>query len=128
MAGANIFDSQGRSLLSLPAAANPDKSDRVMAMVVVDIQGNPVDWSTLGGGGGTPGEPSLGYFIYTQATPSDTWVITHNMKRFPHVVVVDEDGVEGVPDVDYHLDNITLATFTLTVRLSNPIAGKAILS
>jgi hypothetical protein len=97
-----------------------------MAVVVVDTQGNPVDWASIVGGGGT--NSSMGYFVYTQTTPSDTWVITHNMKRFPSVTVIGSDGAEGVPDVDYHLDDAALASLTLTVRLSNPMAGIAILS
>lgn len=133
MPAATLFDAQGRSLLSVPLSptspSNPEKVGAAMAVVVVDQNGTPVNWANIGGSGGSgTGGTSPSSFIFEQIVPSTIWVITHNLKRYPYVVVVDADGNEGIPDVDYHLDDPQRASFTLTVQLSQPLSGKAILS
>lgn len=41
------------------------------------------------------------HYVHTQAIPSDTWIITHNLNKRPSVAVVDSSGslVEG--EVEY---------------------------
>ena len=48
------YDFQGRSLLSIPispdAPGNPEHAQAVMAVLFVDAEGNPIDFSGVGGG------------------------------------------------------------------------------
>lgn len=57
--------------------------------------------------------------VHTQGSPSATWVITHNMNKFPSVTVVDsgENIVEG--EVIYNNLN------QLTINFSGGFSGKA---
>lgn len=36
-------------------------------------------------------------YIHTQSSPSDTWIITHNLEKYPSITIVDSAGsvVEG---------------------------------
>ena len=65
--------------------------------------------------------PQLG-FIYSQATPSDTWTISHNLTFHPNVTVVDSGGsvVEG--EISYPTPTTVLLTFR------SGFSGKAYLS
>jgi hypothetical protein len=72
---------------------------------------------------GPPGTGVVGgTFTFTQATPLDTWVITHNMGYFPAVSVVDSAGelVEG--------DTIYTSANVVTLLFSAAFSGKAYLS
>jgi hypothetical protein len=61
-------------------------------------------------------------FVFDQMVASDTWVITHNLGRYPSVTVVDSSGevVEG--DVRYTDAN------SLTIYFSAAFAGMAYLN
>jgi hypothetical protein len=48
------------------------------------------------GGGGT----GL-YFSYSQATPSASWIVTHNLGKRPSVTVLDSAGFEVLADVEH---------------------------
>lgn len=45
-------------------------------------------------------------FVYTQNVASDTWVIEHNLGRFPSVTIVDSAGTVFIPERQY-IDNNT---------------------
>lgn len=62
------------------------------------------------------------FYEHTQATPSKTWMIVHNLGRYPSVTVVDSAGSEVIGDVIY-LDNSTVK-----VSFESAFGGKAYLN
>ena len=61
-------------------------------------------------------------FTFTQAVPSNTWVIVHNLNKFPSVTAVSTANQVAIGDVVY--DN----TNQLTITFSAGFAGKAYLN
>lgn len=61
-------------------------------------------------------------FVHEQASASATWSITHNMKFFPNVSIVDTALSKVIGEVVYTSEN------ALTVTFSQSFAGKAYLS
>tara|TARA_R100001463_G_scaffold50268_1_gene100399 strand:+ start:207 stop:461 length:255 start_codon:yes stop_codon:yes gene_type:complete len=66
-------------------------------------------------------------YIHVQSSSSDTWVITHDLGRFPSVTVIDSGGNVLTAAVTYNSENQLTITF-----LSNGSAlattGKAYLN
>ena len=60
-------------------------------------------------------------FVYMQGTPSDTWVIDHDMQCHPSVTVIDSGNNQVEGSVTYN--SINKITITFTAGFS----GKAIL-
>lgn len=61
-------------------------------------------------------------YIHTQAIPSDTWTVTHNLGKFPSVTVINETNEEVIGDVEYpNINNVIL-------RFSGGFSGKAYLN
>ena len=58
-------------------------------------------------------------FIFTQGVASDTWVINHNLEKFPSVTIVDSGNNVVVGDVQYNTEN------KLTVTFNAAFSGKA---
>lgn len=58
-------------------------------------------------------------FVFTQASPSNTWNINHQLNKFPSVTIVDSAGTQVIGDVQ-HTDNNNL-----TVTFINQFSGKA---
>jgi len=61
-------------------------------------------------------------FVHNQPSASNTWSITHNMKFFPNVSIVDTAQSKVIGEVEYLSEN------ALTVTFSHSFAGKAYLS
>jgi len=61
-------------------------------------------------------------FTFTQGVPSATWVVTHNLNKFPSVSVVDTADTSGFGAVTYDSAN------QLTITFSGGFAGKAYLN
>jgi hypothetical protein len=61
-------------------------------------------------------------YVHNQPTASDTWNITHNMRFYPNVSIVDTALSKVVGEVTYLSEN------SLTVTFSHSFAGKAYLS
>jgi hypothetical protein len=61
-------------------------------------------------------------YVHDQPTSSSTWSITHNMKFYPNVSIVDTALSKVVGEVTYLSEN------ALTVTFSHSFAGKAYLS
>lgn len=61
-------------------------------------------------------------YVYTQATPAKTWVITHNLEKFPSITVVDSALSEIHGDYRYVDDN------TVELEFSSAFTGKAFLN
>lgn len=63
-----------------------------------------------------------GTFTFNQNVASATWIITHNMARYPAVSVVDSAGSVVVGEVRYIDQN------NVEVKFSGAFAGKAYLN
>lgn len=61
-------------------------------------------------------------FVYEQGIASDTWVIEHNLNKYPSVVVVDSANSVILPDVEYVNENKVIA------RMIGATTGKAFLN
>lgn len=61
-------------------------------------------------------------FEHNQMIPSNVWVITHNLDKFPSVAVVDSAGSAVVGNVSYINNN------QIDVEFSFPFSGKAYLN
>jgi len=61
-------------------------------------------------------------FTFTQAVPSNTWVILHNLNKFPSVTAVSTANQVAIGDVVYNNTN------QLTITFSAGFAGKAYLN
>jgi hypothetical protein len=72
----------------------------------------------LTGPAGPAGKP----FIFDQLTPSDTWVITHDLNKYPSVTIVDSAGTVVDPDIQYN------SPTQVTVLFGSPTSGKAYLN
>ena len=61
-------------------------------------------------------------YVHTQTSASTSWVITHNLKFFPNVSIVDSADTHVIGEVVYSTEN------SLTVGFSSAFSGKAYLS
>ena len=61
-------------------------------------------------------------FVFTQATPSSTWTVTHNLGKFPSVSVVNSSKAIVYGNVNY------INTNELTITFSAPFSGQAFLN
>ena len=59
------------------------------------------------------------HFIHVQSTPSTTWNVTHNLQKYPSVVVVDSAGTVVIGSVTYN------TTSSVTLQFENAFSGKA---
>ena len=62
------------------------------------------------------------FFPFVQTVASATWVVVHNLGKFPSVSVVDSSGHLVVGDVQHNSNN------SLTIRFSAAFAGTAYLN
>ena len=62
-------------------------------------------------------------FVFEQAIASATWVIEHDLNKYPSVSVVDSAGTMQIPDeIKYDSEN------QITITFISAFAGKAILN
>ena len=61
-------------------------------------------------------------FIFEQAVASNTWVVTHNLGKFPSVVIEDSAGTQFLAPVYYNSAN------QLTVSMNGATTGKVYLN
>lgn len=69
----------------------------------------------IGGSGGSSGSGDK-TFTFTQGSPSATWVVTHNLNKYPSVTVVDSAQTEVIGSVDY--DSLNEVTITFAAAFS----------
>ena len=50
-------------------------------------------------------------FSYSQGTPSDIWIITHNLHKYPSVTIVDSAGSVVTGDIKYLTEDELMITF-----------------
>lgn len=74
-----------------------------------------------GGAGATPPDPTGGdkTYVHTQGAPATSWVVTHNLNKYPAVDVVDTGNSAVIPSVQYTDIN------TVTLTFGSPTSGKA---
>jgi hypothetical protein len=77
---------------------------------------NGVDWVPL-----TVIPGGNNFFVYNQTSPAGTWVINHNLNRYPNVTLFDNTNTLFLTDIIYSSLNV------VTVVNSVPITGTAIL-
>ena len=65
---------------------------------------------------------SLKTYIFEQGIASTTWVVTHNLNRFPSVVVVDSAGTQFMTQI--HYDSLN----QLTISMNGATTGKVYLN
>jgi len=61
-------------------------------------------------------------FVFTQNTAIDTWVITHNLHKYPSVTVMDSSGNVVTGEITYNSEN------QVTLRFKGGFKGKATLN
>ena len=92
--------------------------------IISALAAGPRGLPGLQGDPGEQGEPgsAANTVTFTQDTPSDTWVIEHNLGKYPNVVVINSAGdrLVGVTE-DQDLNNLTIyfsAAFSGIAQLS----------
>ncbi len=76
---------------------------------------------------GAPGVPGLNgtsdkSYHHIQGLPSATWVITHNLDKYPSILIIDSGGSEVVGAITYNTTN------QLTLSFSGGFSGDAYLN
>ena len=61
-------------------------------------------------------------YVHNQGEASDTWIVHHNLDKYPSVTVVDSSGSQVIASVEYNDSN------SLTIRMSASFKGKAFLN
>ena len=61
-------------------------------------------------------------YVHDQAVASDTWVVEHNLGRYPSVAVIDSAGTQFIVQVEYNSKN------KLTIYMNGSTTGKAYLN
>lgn len=61
-------------------------------------------------------------FYFTQTTALDTWVITHNLNKYPSATIIDSAGTEVVGNITYNSLN------QITITFSGAFKGSATLN
>lgn len=76
------------------------------------------------GATGPQGDPGVSdkNFYYTQGVANSVWSITHNLGKYPSVVIIDSAGSVVIGDINYANTN------TLTVTFNASFAGTATLN
>lgn len=97
-----------------------DQTIQSVAIESVGAQG-PVGPQGVSGSDGSPGAPGGSRFSFTQASPSSTWVINHNLGYNPHVTVI-VNGVGVGADISFNTVN------QVSVIFGAPQTGSAELS
>lgn len=78
--------------------------------------------TTIIGPQGPQGDPGTGAAVFTQSTPSQNWIINHNLEFYPNITVVDSAGTAVEGSYTFVNVNTIIATFT------SEFSGKAYLS
>lgn len=90
---------------------------------MLDFEGTPADGQSMVYNGTTgKWNPRDMRFVHTQNVASATWTITHNLKAFPNVTIVDSGNTEVIGEQEYPDEN------TVILRFRSPFSGKAYLT
>lgn len=61
-------------------------------------------------------------YVHEQSTSSATWVINHNLGKYPSITIIDSDGSEVFGEIEY------VDTNNVTLTFSDAFTGKAYLN
>jgi len=67
------------------------------------------------GPAGPSGSGSGSGYIFTQSTPNATWMIPHNLGKYPNVCVFGTDGVQMLANVTNLDINVTQIDFSVAI-------------
>lgn len=84
-------------------------------LATVGPQGPPGPQGPSGPAGGSS-------YVHDQAVPAATWIVTHNLNRYPSVTVVDSANTEVEGEVIYTSANV------ITLNFGSAFGGKAYLN
>lgn len=88
-----------------------DKTDETLVKILM-----------LKGEKGDTGSGGDKNYVHTQLTSSDTWVITHNLNKYPSVTTFDSTGEEVIGDITYNNVN------QVTISFAGAFKGRATLN
>lgn len=60
-------------------------------------------------------------FEFTQGNPMTSWVVKHDLNKFPNVIILDDLGTVIMGDISYTDTNV------LTINFNQPVSGTAYL-
>lgn len=86
---------------------------------LMDIAGGYSGGGGTGGGGTGGGGTTQAEYTHYQTTPSTTWIINHNLGRYPSIQVMSVGGIEFIADIQHTSTNQSIIT------LSSAVAGIA---
>lgn len=128
-----VFRSPGPAFQEPEAREQPDRSPRTydargQQYVNASDATEPMSLVTLrqmteaieagGGGGPGPGSGDANY-VHNQSALASTWLVAHNLNKYPSVEVVDTGNTVILPNVHYESAN------QITLTFSAPTSGKA---
>lgn len=95
------------------AVSYSGSSWRALRVVIGVTPVEGADWTIIAvkGDTGPPGTGDLNY-LYTQLIASATWNITHNLGKYPNVVVIDSGNTEVEGEVEYVDVNSVILRFS----------------
>lgn len=108
--GMTILVMEGSNALKQFVLTTPDP---------ITINRTPLTFQMLTG---APGAGDDIAYTHVQAVASDTWVIPHNLNKFPSVTIVDSTNTEVVADISH------TSTLQCEVSFSSPQTGTAYLN
>ena len=120
------LEKAGRITIKDQTTATSLTTDANLTPLFVDVMPMPTTVATIvgGAGGGNPTTPAASdkTFVYQKSVAEATWDITHNLGKFPSVVILDssDDEVEG--DVRY------IDLNRITINFSAAFAGRVFLN
>jgi hypothetical protein len=90
---------------------------------ITGLKGDQGDKGDKGDTGdqGIPGVSGASY-VHNQAIASTTWIVNHNLGRYPSVTVIDSAGDEVEGDIKYNNSN------QITLTFSAPFGGQAFIN
>ena len=86
------------------------------------VEATTTVWHLLGAIPGPPGPPGGGTYTHVQDAPSQSWVVTHGLGRWPSIAVGDSAGDVVLGDAKYLSDNEVRLDF------GAPFSGRAYLN
>lgn len=99
------------------------RENRIVQVAAPGIQGPPGETGPEGPQGPQgPEGPAGQYYVHTQASPSASWVIDHNLNKKVHVSIFNASGDLVYSDV--HHGSLNQASIVFPA----PFAGSAVLS
>ena len=113
-----IVENDVYNIIKVTEAPPGDKGDTGAASDVPGPQG-PQGVPGPQGPAGSPGQLS---YTHEQGTPSDEWVVEHNLGYFPSVSVTDSGGTVQYGEITYISVNI------VEIKFLFPFGGKAFVS